>query len=66
MNGGHFARADLQVHVDLPREELFEVVQLLAKVFFNHSKQRHLKVLQLGLQRGELSSLLVKERPSRK
>lgn len=56
-----FAKADLLIHIHLPREELFEAVQLLAKVFFDHSKQRDLYVLQLGLQRGELSSLLVRE-----
>lgn len=53
-----FSKADLLIHVDLPREVLLEAVQLLAKVFFDHGKQRDLKVLQLGLQRGQLSSLL--------
>lgn len=52
---------DLLIQVHLPREELFERVQLLAEVFFHHSKQRDLNVLQLGLQRGKLSSLLMAE-----
>lgn len=52
---------DLLIQVHLPREELFEAVQLLAEVFFHHSKQRDLNVLQLGLERGELSSFLVAE-----
>lgn len=52
---------DLLIQVHLPREELFEAVQLLAEVFFHHSKQGDLNVLQLGLQRGELSSLLTTE-----
>lgn len=54
-----FAKTDLLVHIHLPREKLFEAVQLFAKVFFDHSKQRDLKVLETGLQRGELSSFLV-------
>lgn len=54
-------KTDLLIQVHLPREELFEAVQLLAKVFFDHSKQRDLNVLQLGLQRGELSSLLMRK-----
>lgn len=54
-------KADLLIHIDLPREELLEAVQLLAKVFFDHSKQRDLNVLQPGLQRGELGSLLMRE-----
>lgn len=44
-----FAKADLVIHIDLSREVLLEAVQLLAKVFFDHGKQRNLKVLQLGL-----------------
>lgn len=52
---------DLLIQVHFPSEELFEAVQLLAEVFFYHSKQRDLNVLQLGLQRGELSSLLMAE-----
>lgn len=54
-------KTNLLIQVHLPREELFEAVQLLAKVFFDHSKQRDLNVLQLGLQRGELSSLLMRK-----
>lgn len=55
------AGTDLLIQVHLPREELFEGVQLLAEVFFHHSKQRDFNVLQLGLQRGKLSSLLIAE-----
>lgn len=50
--------SDLLIHVHLPREEFFEAVQFFAKVLFDHSKQRNFKILQLGLERGELSRLL--------
>lgn len=53
---------DLLIHVDPPSEVLLETVQLLANVFFNHGKERDFKVLQLGLQRGQLSSLLMTDR----
>lgn len=61
MYGRVFAKAHRLIHVDLPREALLEAVQLLANVFFDHGKQRDLKVQQLGLQRGQLSSLLERE-----
>lgn len=51
-------KADLQIHVDFPSEGLLEAIQLFANVFFYHGKQRDFKVLQLGLQRGQLSSFL--------
>lgn len=51
-------KTNLLIHIHLPREEFLEAVQFFAKVLFDHSKQRNFKVLQLGLERGELSSLL--------
>lgn len=51
-------KTDLLIHIHLPREEFLKAVQFFAKVLFDHSKQRNFKILQLGLERGELSSLL--------
>lgn len=51
-------KADRLIHVDLPREVLLEAVQLLAEVFLYHGEQRDFKILQLVLQRGQLSGLL--------
>lgn len=48
----------LFIHEDLPIEVGSEVLDLCADVLLHYSIQRDPELLQLGLQRGQLSGLL--------
>uniref|UniRef100_A0AAY5K3V3 Uncharacterized protein n=1 Tax=Esox lucius TaxID=8010 RepID=A0AAY5K3V3_ESOLU len=46
------------VHIDVPSEVRSEVLDLCANVLLHYCNQRDPKLLKLGLQRGQLRSLL--------
>lgn len=48
----------LSVNVNVPGEVRSEVLDLCADVFLHHGDQRDPELFQLGLQRGQLGSLL--------